>query len=88
MNEPFKYVALVGSSFVEADDNLNDLLRAVRQLHDRETGEDVVIWRDGKRIAAVVHHDGSETIYEPMEGSRNFALDIARAIVKRADKSK
>jgi hypothetical protein len=79
MNEPFVFVAVVGTSFVEADDNLSDLLRAVRGLHDTDTGEDVVIWHELKRIAAIVHHDGTETIFEPTKPARNFSAKYAKS---------
>lgn len=85
MNEPFEYVALVGTSFVEADDNLNDLMRTLRGMFDPNVGEDVVVWRGLKRVVAILHAGGGETIFERVE-SRSFYVDVARAIVANATK--
>jgi hypothetical protein len=74
-----QYAAFVGLSFVEADDDLNELLRVVRELHDTHSDEDVVVWRDLHRIAAIIHHDGTETIFEPTKPARNFSAKYAKS---------
>lgn len=53
-----RYVALVGDSYVEADESLEALI-AVVVKDGRGTDEDAVVWEDWKRVAAVILADGT-----------------------------
>lgn len=58
-----RYVALSGESYVEADDNLDALVRIVQELVSPADGLDVVVWRNDA-VAAVVLATGQTIILD------------------------
>ena len=62
-DEP-RYTALsCDGEFVDADDNLDELVRVLAELVDANDGEDLVVWR-GQTVAAVIQSSGQVTRFE------------------------
>lgn len=66
-----RYVALVGISFVEAGDDLQELTSLVRELA-AGCNEDVCFW-EGQRIAAILFADSSLAFLDGDTGRREAA---------------
>jgi hypothetical protein len=50
-----RFIAFIGDDFIEGDQDLDALIAMIR---DDDNGDDVVIWEDFRRVAAVVLADG------------------------------
>jgi len=65
-NSAPRFIALCFDEYVDADYNLDELLRVLADLADANDPEDVAIW-DGHRLAAVVRGDGTVTRFDAPE---------------------
>jgi hypothetical protein len=52
------YIATVGTTIVEQADTLAELRRDLSEIFERDMGEDVVVWEDGRRVVLVMTSDG------------------------------
>jgi hypothetical protein len=73
------YVAFAGDTFLDCDDTLDGLIAAVLTTWDVGAGEDVVIWRDDRQVAAVIKGRGNALQGEAAEPPEVIRLDGKRA---------
>jgi hypothetical protein len=67
----FRYLAVSNVGvYVHASDNLESLLATLGEIADPASGQDIVVWRDGKTVAAMFWGDGSFIICESVEEGR------------------
>lgn len=84
-----RFVALVGDSYVESDDNLEELIRIMTE-EGKATGEDMVIWDRWKTVAAVIRNTGEVLRFsqpQPKPAEDDTGARLQALLLKRQPKS-
>lgn len=84
-----RFVALVGDSYVESDDNLEELIRTVVQ-DGKDKSEDVCLWDRWRTIAAVIRSTGEVVRFpepQPKPVKDDTSARLQALLLKRKPKS-
>ena len=79
-----RFIALCGDEYVDADDDLDELLRVLAELVDPNEPEDVAVWC-GHRIAGIVRSDGTIHRFD-FDTAHRFDFDTAPPTPKPTQK--
>ncbi len=82
-----RFVALVGESYVESDESLDELIRIVAK---EGTGDDVVIWDRWKTVAVVIRPNGEVIRFpepQPKPAKDDTGARLQALLLKRKPKS-